>query len=70
VDIVRNFLARYEQTREEEMSLEEYLDSASAIRWPHATASARVLADRSLDLLLIDDVQFFANKDRAKASPR
>ena len=25
-DVIRNFLARYEQTREEEMSLEEYLD--------------------------------------------
>ena len=26
MDVVRNFLARYEQTREEELSLEEYLD--------------------------------------------
>ena len=26
MDVVRNFLARYEQTREEEMSLEEYLE--------------------------------------------
>ena len=27
MDVVRNFLTRYEQTREEELSIEEYLDA-------------------------------------------
>jgi hypothetical protein len=26
MDVVRNFLTRYEKTREEELSIEEYLD--------------------------------------------
>ena len=39
MDVIRNFLERYEQTREEELSLEEYLDLCKRDRiaspyWP------------------------------------
>jgi serine protein kinase len=37
MDVVRNFLARYEQTREEEMSLEEYLDLCKRDKMAYAT---------------------------------
>ena len=43
-DVIRNFLARYEQTREEEMSLEEYLDLCKRDRMAYATAAERMLA--------------------------
>ena len=38
MDVVRNFLARYEQTREEEMSLEDYLDLCKRDPLVYATA--------------------------------
>ena len=44
MDVVRNFLARYEQTREEEMSLEEYLDLCKRDKLSYATAAERMLA--------------------------
>ena len=44
MDVVRNFLARYEQTREEEMSLEEYLDLCQRDPLAYATAAERMLA--------------------------
>ena len=44
MDVVRNFLARYEQTREEEMSLEEYLDLCKRDPLAYATAAERMLA--------------------------
>src|SRR3954470_20521356 len=44
MDVVRNFLARYEQTREEEMSLEEYLDLCKKDPLVYATAAERMLA--------------------------
>src|SRR6476646_8638453 len=43
-DVIRNFLSRYEQTREEEMSLEEYLDLCRRDRMAYATAAERMLA--------------------------
>ncbi|TFY96407.1 PrkA family serine protein kinase [Ramlibacter rhizophilus] len=44
MDVIRNFLARYEQTREEEMSLEEYLDLCKRDPLVYATAAERMLA--------------------------
>ena len=44
MDVVRNFLARYEQTREEEMALEEYLDLCKRDPLAYATAAERMLA--------------------------
>src|SRR3954470_13198112 len=44
MDVVRNFLARYEQTREEELSLEEYLDLCRRDKMAYATAAERMLA--------------------------
>ncbi|MBA2961594.1 MULTISPECIES: PrkA family serine protein kinase [Ramlibacter] len=44
MDVVRNFLARYEQTREEEMSLEDYLELCRKDPLVYATASERMLA--------------------------
>ncbi|MEO8188546.1 MAG: PrkA family serine protein kinase, partial [Burkholderiaceae bacterium] len=44
MDVVRNFLARYEQTREEEISLEEYLDTCKRDPLAYATAAERMLA--------------------------
>ncbi len=44
MDVVRNFLARYEQTREEEMSLEEYLEACKRDPLAYATAAERMLA--------------------------
>ena len=41
MDVVRNFLARYEQTREEEMSLEDYLDLCKRDPLVYATAAER-----------------------------
>src|SRR3954467_11656736 len=43
-DVIRNFLARYEQTREEELSLEEYLDLCKRDKMAYATAAERMLA--------------------------
>ena len=43
MDVVRNFLARYEQTREEELSLEEYLDLCKRDPIAYATAAERML---------------------------
>ena len=39
MDVVRNFLARYEQTREEEMTLEEYLELCKKDNLVYATAA-------------------------------
>src|SRR3954470_21124861 len=44
MDVVRNFLARYEQTREEELSLEEYLELCKRDRMAYATAAERMLS--------------------------
>jgi len=44
MDVVRSFLARYEKTREEEMSLEDYLDLCRRDRLAYATAAERMLA--------------------------
>ena len=44
MDVVRNFLTRYEQTREEELSLEEYLDLCKSNPLVYATAAERMLA--------------------------
>ena len=43
MDVVRNFLTRYEQTREEELSLEEYLDLCKRDPLTYATAAERML---------------------------
>ena len=44
MDVVRNFLTRYEQTREEELSLEEYLELCKSNPLVYATAAERMLA--------------------------
>ena len=44
MDVVRNFLMRYEQTREEEMSLEDYLELCRKSPLAYATAAERMLA--------------------------
>ncbi|ABM37694.1 PrkA family serine protein kinase [Polaromonas naphthalenivorans] len=44
MDVVRNFLTRYEQTREEEISLEEYLELCKKNPLVYATAAERMLA--------------------------
>ena len=44
MDVVRNFLTRYEQTREDELSIEEYLDACKRDPLVYATAAERMLA--------------------------
>ena len=44
MDVVRNFLTRYEQTREEELSVEEYLEACKRDPLVYATAAERMLA--------------------------
>ena len=44
MDVVRNFLTRYEQTREDELSLEEYLEACKKNPLVYATAAERILA--------------------------
>ncbi len=44
MDIVRNFLSRYEQSREEELSIEEYLSACKKNPLVYATAAERMLA--------------------------
>ena len=44
MDVVRNFLSRYEQTREQELSIEEYLDACKQNPLVYATAAERILA--------------------------
>jgi serine protein kinase len=44
MDIVRNFLSRYEQSREEELSIEEYLNACKQNPLTYATAAERMLA--------------------------
>ncbi len=44
MDVVRNFLTRYEQTREDELSLEEYLEACRKNPLVYATAAERILA--------------------------
>ena len=39
MDVVRNFLTRYEQTREEELSIEDYLDACKRSPLVYATAA-------------------------------
>ncbi|MES2089588.1 MAG: PrkA family serine protein kinase [Pseudomonadota bacterium] len=43
MDVISNFAARYERTREEEYSLEEYLDICKRDKIAYATASERML---------------------------
>jgi serine protein kinase len=44
MDIVRNFLNRYEQSREEELTIEEYLNACKQNPLVYATAAERMLA--------------------------
>jgi serine protein kinase len=44
MDVVRNFLTRYEQSREEELSIEEYLSACKKDPLVYATAAERLLA--------------------------
>jgi serine protein kinase len=44
MDVVRNFLARYEQSREEELSIEDYLNTCKKDPLTYATAAERMLA--------------------------
>ncbi|WP_332777137.1 PrkA family serine protein kinase [Polaromonas sp.] len=44
MDVIRNFLTRYEQTREEELSIEEYLELCKRNPLAYATAAERMLA--------------------------
>ena len=44
MDVIRNVLARYVHTREEEMSLEEYLEQCRRDPLVYATAAERMLA--------------------------
>src|SRR5438067_3865219 len=44
MDVVRNFLQRYEKTREEELTLEEYLELCKRDPLAYATAAERMLA--------------------------
>jgi serine protein kinase len=44
MDVVRNFLTRYEQAREEELSIEEYLDACKRDNLIYSTAAERMLA--------------------------
>src|ERR1700709_2282625 len=44
MDVVRNFLTRYETKREEELSIEEYLDLCKREPLTYATAAERMLA--------------------------
>ncbi|GAB3762541.1 PrkA family serine protein kinase [Ramlibacter monticola] len=44
MDVVRNFLTRYEQKREEELSIEEFLDLCKREPLTYATAAERMLA--------------------------
>ena len=43
MDVVRNFLTRYEQTREEELSIEDYLDACKRDPLVYATAAERMI---------------------------
>ncbi|MBA4110422.1 MAG: PrkA family serine protein kinase [Leptothrix sp. (in: Bacteria)] len=43
MDVISNFAARYERTREEEYSLEEYLDICKRDKTAYATAAERML---------------------------
>ncbi|HEX4327053.1 MAG TPA: PrkA family serine protein kinase [Burkholderiales bacterium] len=44
MDVISNFSARYERTREEELSLEEYLQLCKRNKMAYATAAERMLA--------------------------
>src|SRR5215211_5060856 len=44
MDVVRNFLARFEKSREEELSIEEYLELCKRDPLTYATAAERMLA--------------------------
>lgn len=43
MDVISHFAARYERTREEEYSLEEYLDLCKRDKMAYATAAERML---------------------------
>jgi len=43
MDVISSFAARYERTREEELSLEEYLDECKRNPLAYATAAERML---------------------------
>ena len=44
MEVARNFLTRYEKTREDELSIEEYLDACKQDPLVYATAAERILA--------------------------
>ena len=44
MDVISNFTARYERTREEELSLEEFLQLCKRNKMAYATAAERMLA--------------------------
>ena len=44
MDVIRSFLTRYEQSREQELSIEEYLDACRQNPLVYATAAERILA--------------------------
>ena len=44
MEVARNFLTRYEKTREDELSIEEYLDACKQGPLVYATAAERILA--------------------------
>jgi len=43
MDVISNFAARYERTREEEYTLEEYLEICKRDKTAYATAAERML---------------------------
>jgi len=43
MSVINNFAARYERNREEEMSLEDYLDECKRSPLAYATAAERML---------------------------
>ena len=55
--IFENYAARYERTREEEMSVQEYLDLCKRDRMAYATAAERMLAAIGEPELLKPDEQ-------------
>ncbi len=44
MDVIKNFAARFERTREEELSLEDYLDTCKRDPMAYATAAERMLS--------------------------
>ena len=48
MDVISNFSARFERTREEELSIEEYLAECKRNKVAYATAAERMLQALSL----------------------